>query len=1312
MPFPYYNTSAPTPSTKNNINDIAVTYGIRDFLLNKNLLPIYPSISTSLNGSPRIGEPVLDTSINSNANTIPFGLPLETEGLLRYDTAILQNRFKNTDPNSPSLLTVDNITTTQGPFGNTQFPQGIESYPSSSNEDVFNYGLMGKTVTANYRKDATLRNLYLSTDSQVDTADWISLQPSGFNQQINGYLDTYGTLNIGDGGSIQASNVIGSILNGQGLGVSQGGVVPNFDIRATLAGRVLGATGLINDTKLGLIGGQQLALALANNAAFNVEQDILGALNVQDNLLSLVKNGTLAGFRPNYKITVPSSNGGRVADYTARILGFTLPKSYLNDAGSIFLTESDSSNIERANSMILNTGKGQVTALIANMFANINGTTVHDNPETSHFRSGYAPGFKNNKGEKAINPNVYAFSDADGIIYNFITTGLGPIPEISYNRSAMIDKYGFKDSSSQFLESFSESNIKTPTFSWGTNLGGNVNSTPDYQPFVGDRKTLLAKTQLLFNTNGMLNIVTAKGDMSVSEASQIQTAVVGLGISKGSAVMSKNSFSEDGHWGSVFKTADETYCRSWTTKDRYDQVSKLVRNKGLDEVYPYRHQFYGESVLDDNGFVKVSPYSTDAVDDPKKYMLSLENLAWFDKVNDLIPCEQGPGDLISGKRGRIMWFPPYNIQFSETSTPNWESNNFIGRGEPVYTYNNTERGGNLSFQIIVDHPSYVNSFKGSNGPDDHYVASFFAGCVDPSQRFVDKLTVSEISEIVSKNITQTQTQTLVPETPPDAFDFYYANDSFDMNIIFTDGYESGLSGSTPSDKIDYDVYTSGFSIGSFVGGVTSQSSWTDNENYGLNGWKNPTTIDGTSYSGITDPAYITALATYLDTKCPHCVVNVTSYASPQGNASYNEILADSRTESMVAYLKANLYSGKDNNYKNARIKARTNIALTSSESSCIVEGPVDTISCKTDRRTNVEFIFDNQLAASEIKAEPVIPQANNNVTVNTSITNRFYSECDYFEKLNQTDNFIFDKFREKIKYFHPAFHSTTPEGLNSRLTFLQQCTRQGPTLETQGANNLAFGRPPVCILRIGDFYNTKVIIDSLSIDYEPLVWDLNPEGVGVQPMIANITISFKFIGGSTLAGPINKLQNALSFNYYANTHVYDARADYIAKSNGSGYSIKNLINDDYDGNANAFAFGKVSDPNIISNNTPSLDQVASNDNTTSSDGSQTQAPSAGEEDIDRISLATAERLVNGDINLRFTIDGSTSLSKEADFRAYITDNLTNNELGIGTLNQVDLAQNLSFDVSALGLVDDKQYFISAKFGSIPKTISFNYTNTQ
>ena len=43
-------------------------------------------------------------------------------------------------------------------------------------------------------------------------------------------------------------------------------------------------------------------------------------------------------------------------------------------------------------------------------------------------------------------------------------------------------------------------------------------------------------------------------------------------------------------------------------------------------------------------------------------------------------------------------------------------------------------------------------------------------------------------------------------------------------------------------------------------------------------------------------------------------------------------------------------------------------------------------------------------------------------------------------------------------------------------------------------------------------------------------------------MIAKISLSFDFIGGNGLAGPVEQLQNALSFNYYANTEIYDERA--------------------------------------------------------------------------------------------------------------------------------------------------------------------------
>ena len=160
------------------------------------------------------------------------------------------------------------------------------------------------------------------------------------------------------------------------------------------------------------------------------------------------------------------------------------------------------------------------------------------------------------------------------------------------------------------------------------------------------------------------------------------------------------------------------------------------------------------------------------------------------------------------------------------------------------------------------------------------------------------------------------------------------------------------------------------------------------------------------------------------------------------------------------------------------------------------------------------------------------------------------SEEFYFKKLEESSPMIYSSLKEKLRYFHPGFHSMTPEGLNSRLTFLQQCLRPGDTIPVKGlsdnsdinARNTTFGPPPVCVLRVGDFYNSKVIIKDLNIQFEQNVWDLNPEGIGIQPMIADVTMQLSFLGGQGLEKPVERLQNALSSNFFANTEMYDERA--------------------------------------------------------------------------------------------------------------------------------------------------------------------------
>ena len=183
---------------------------------------------------------------------------------------------------------------------------------------------------------------------------------------------------------------------------------------------------------------------------------------------------------------------------------------------------------------------------------------------------------------------------------------------------------------------------------------------------------------------------------------------------------------------------------------------------------------------------------------------------------------------------------------------------------------------------------------------------------------------------------------------------------------------------------------------------------------------------------------------------------------------------------------------------------------------------------------------------------------------------RYDKEYRFYQQYMEDHPFVLSQLREKIKYFNPAFHSMTPEGFNSRLTFLNQCTRQGATLTRSDklsgstANNLAFGRPPYCVLRLGDFYYQLIVIDSINYNYDisnGLQWDLNTEGNGVQPMLCEVSINFKFIGGGDIEGPVRRLQNAMTFNYYANTSFYDNRADRHVYNNNPETGISTLDNE-------------------------------------------------------------------------------------------------------------------------------------------------------
>ena len=627
------------------------------------------------------------------------------------------------------------------------------------------------------------------------------------------------------------------------------------------------------------------------------------------------------------------------------------------------------------------------------------------------------------------------------------------------------------------IEGIGEPSGEENKFFWST--GGEQNFNP---------KTLLYKTQqLVNNSENDVFINQTKKYFRDKEQDRI--------ISRGNAIRELALIDVDGN---------TNFCRVWTVNDRYSYFN-AIRNTGLffnadspGEGFSARQDKASLSVLMENGIPKYHPSILDSKTTRKKFMLSLENLAWADNLADLPLFEIGPGDPLTGTKGRIMWFPPYELTFDENTSANWTNTEFIGRSEPVYTYNNSKRSGSISFKIIVDHPRVINCYRGMN---NNLVERFFAGCVTPED-FIRALECAvpqtDMDEVKKKIYEKEKPKINLPEKDQD-----------DGSVAYTESIECDpekencLAKRIPSQSDLVELTTT---IVTFV----------------------------KKQSNNTNPKVLITLNGY----CSNEVQADFNFSEDPTTVSktYAEEVKDIITQALQQSLDTKLYK----NISPIQVKGNS---VESTESSAY----------------RVDALMENDTENSTEALPPEkgeTPEEIDPTEAINLIDNLIIDEGPYFDFIDANYPNYFKTISEKIRYFHAGFHSITPEGFNSRLTFLNQCMRQGPSIYDKPTSkdgvevgiqpqNLSFGRPPICILRIGDFFHTKVAINSLSITYDGPQWDLNPEGIGVQPMIATVTLSIDLIGGHSLVGPINRLQNAVSFNYYANTEMYDVRSDTI-----------------------------------------------------------------------------------------------------------------------------------------------------------------------
>ena len=857
----------------------------------------------------------------------------------------------------------------------------------------------------------------------------------------------------------------------------------------------------------------------------------------------------------------------------------------------------------------------------------------------------------------------------------------------------------------------------------------------------GSYKTLISR----FHTDEYESKTDARANRDITS-----TAISKYGMSHGRNLLKKD------HEGAKDNGYTNPYCRTWTYHHQYHSLKDVIRpfdGLGIGEfkntgVFAYRttdglDKLSKNGVKQSNGLVQIAPTSVDNI---KKCMFSIENLAWKGEKDFF----EGRADQKGPLGGRILWFPPYDLKFNESVSVNWNSNQFIGRGESIYTYTNTERSGTLSFKLLIDHPSIVNQWrgevKGGDGIGDvddvdsneQQLLRFFAGCellsvqkpeveeepkvtkivpkvkdvelpvitydelvfyvfypnnysgVDDDAEGVVKPMEYLINGVGANKYLNKNKKNLIEDYGTQLNERLYGYEMGNSNGISTKNVEkqTGITKTTPLLNIgDIDIayqYCQSNKAGKpnywgyrcdkayenqvlHTHNGDTKINYYDIKDYGLNctsGVENIVSV----HTNDTEVYNKGRLFSFADVFCaiqPEAKkvlddtihydeeqvkiisdilginkesysiigIDVKGFASSHGYTASNDTLGKNRAKSVVKWLNkcypskfatdlltydVNEIGQKLSNYDSnsflAKIWRCSRVAIKIQKEELSVKSElVDKPLTETDGRDNVTY-KDNKTfteitkarsladmtkamnkdvlklayvnvygqSLSKVQEQSVINNIENNKaeadalamqaktdgnTLNISHNGKlgYGNEYKFFSELSSEEPFLHSKIVEKLKYFDPAFHSITPEGFQSRLTFLHQCTRQGSTAAASDstnkrtANNLAFGRPPICVLRIGDFFNTKIIIESLNIDYDDTTWDLNDEGIGVMPMMANISISFKFLGGSDLTGPINRLQNALSFNHYANTSIYDNRAEeieYDSEGNISKFKFK------------------------------------------------------------------------------------------------------------------------------------------------------------
>jgi hypothetical protein len=550
----------------------------------------------------------------------------------------------------------------------------------------------------------------------------------------------------------------------------------------------LGSNGLLSsDSFIARLGAKTLKKEFQDRIGRAIIRETIGRANIlnvnsSSNLVNIL-TGNVPLIEPNYNITVPSNPLGAAAQFALSLAGSqvpfsTIPGSYWDPninppqpttiqqallgnplaAGGKFISNLLGAGKTGSQIFFENTGQGQKSLL----FKNINFNRYKPSYDRTLIdRLGGAL-----VGTNTNNANYYIGSTTSEPSRIFSPSGA--LPNDPYGNEVQSPVYGPEELAQLYEGPSKEIKLGAngPTYSNGggieggftwvspkykgnagkkVGIGGEItNNDEDFKPSSYNSTESTERTfregSILDDTQRLIDSQPQGGNRLKHAGNAIDqvSKVFNDGykeMTKGSRVLS--------YVGAIGQEVGTEYCRVFAKDIPYLQYNDLQKTDGITT----EGRRFAWSVLDKTYNLNIVPNKQEGGQDStniigtmnnayaKKYMFSLENLAWATSntpgysVSDLAVCERGPNG------GRVMWFPPYNLTFNESVQASWNQNDFIGRPEPIYTYKNTSRTGSLTWDIVVDHPSILNVIVNkvlaneTNKPRiDSILDSFFAGC--------------------------------------------------------------------------------------------------------------------------------------------------------------------------------------------------------------------------------------------------------------------------------------------------------------------------------------------------------------------------------------------------------------------------------------------------------------------------------------------------------------------------------------------------------------------------------------------------------